>query len=72
MSSFCVTAAVHVERGVQQRNSDEKTGTGHTRVGLGAVTCPGVPAQVTVHGRSERRGARTANRQHNRGQSQTR
>lgn len=70
MSYFA--AAVHVERGVQQRDSDEETGTRHTGIGLGSVTRPGVPTQVAVHGCGERRGARTANRQYNSGQSQTR
>ena len=61
-----------MERGVQQRDSDEETGTGHPGVGLGAVARPGVPAPVAVHGRRERRGARAAHRQHHGGQSQTR
>lgn len=63
------TAAVHVERGVQQRHSDEETGTGYPGVGLGAVTRPGVPAQIAVYGRRERRGARVAHPQYHGGQS---
>jgi len=69
---FYFAAAVLVERGVQQRDSDEETGIGYPGIGLGADTRPGVPAQIAVHGRGERRGARTANRQRNRGQSQAR
>jgi len=61
-----------VERGVQQRDSHAEPGTGHPGVGLGAVARPGVPAQVTVHGRRERGGARAAQHQRHRGQSQTR
>jgi len=42
-----------VERGVQQRYSDEETGTGHPGIRLGTNLRPGVPAQDAVHGRSE-------------------
>jgi len=56
-----------VERGVQQRHSDEETGTGHPGIRLGTVLRPGFPAQDAVHRCSELRGARFAHYQHNRG-----
>lgn len=61
-----------MDHGVQQRHSDEETRTGHSGVGLGTAALRGVPAQVVVHGRGERRSARAAHHQHNSGQPQTR